>query len=425
MDVFRHSAAFLSAALAAPLGAAALAARPGWRRGLRERMGVGPALAPGAVWIHAASVGEILAASRLVDQLVKQGQRVIASTWTLTGREVLRRLRPDIPCRLAPLDHPWCVEAALLRTAPAALVLIETELWPCWIAAAARRGVPVALISGRVSDQSYPRYRLLGPLARRTLRQLAAIGARTEVDAERFVSLGAAPARLRVIGDLKLDVSETHAPLAPDLDAAVQGGPLLVAGSTHPGEELAVLDALGRIEAAGLSAALVLAPRHPERAQAALRIARDAGRRARLRSALAGAPLAQGQVLVLDTLGELPALYARAAAAFVGGTLAPVGGHNVLEPVQAGCVAIYGPHTANVRHSVSILEYCEAGLRVSDAAALGDTLISLLRDPAAARARGAAGRAALAAHRGSVARGAELVEQVIERAGAARSAACG
>jgi 3-deoxy-D-manno-octulosonic-acid transferase len=403
----------VTAALAAPFGAAALAARPAWRRGLRERLGAGPPIAPGAVWIHAASVGEILAASSLVDRLRKDGQQVIASTWTVTGRDVLRRVRPDIPCRLAPLDHPWCVEAALSRTRPAALVLIETELWPSWIAGAARRHVPVVLISGRVSDQSYPRYRLLGPLARRTLQRLSAIGARTEVDAERFVALGAAPARLRVIGDLKLDLPDVRASLAPDLDAAVQGGPLWVAGSTHPGEEQAALAALAKLEASGLSAALVLAPRRPDRAQAALKVARDAGRRARLRSALAGAPLAQGEVLVLDTLGELPALYARATAAFVGGTLAPVGGHNVLEPVQAGCVAVYGPHTANVRHTVSILERCGAGLRVADAGALADTVVALLRDPAAARARGAAGLAALAAHRGSVERAAQLIGEVI------------
>ena len=123
-------------------------------------------LAPGAVWIHASSVGEILAASRLVDRLAKQGRAVIASTWTVTGRDVLRRARPDVPCRLAPLDHPWCVDTALTRTAPAALVLIETELWPTWIAGATRRGVPVALVSGRVSDTSYPRYRMVAPLAR-------------------------------------------------------------------------------------------------------------------------------------------------------------------------------------------------------------------------------------------------------------------
>ena len=423
MDVFRLSAAVVSALLATPLAAAALAARPDWRRGVRERLGGGPAQVPGAVWIHGASVGEILSALRLVDRLIEEGHRVIASTWTLTGRDVLRRVRPDIPCQLAPLDHPWCVERALRSARPSALVLIETELWPCWIDAAARLGVPVALVSGRVSDRSYPRYRLLGPLAKRTLRQLAAIGARTEVDAERFVALGAAPTRLSVIGDLKLDVSTTRASLAPDLAAALHG-PLVVAGSTHPGEERAMLDALAHLESIGLPAALVLAPRHPERAQAALRIARDAGRRARLRSGPAGAPLAPGEVLVLDTLGELPGLYARAAAAFVGGTLAPVGGHNVLEPVHAGCVAIYGPHTANVRHSVSILEYCGAGLRVADAAALARTLETLLRDPVAARDRGEAGMLALASHRGSAARGAALVAQVIERARVAGSVAC-
>jgi 3-deoxy-D-manno-octulosonic-acid transferase len=423
LDAFRVSAAVLSAMLAGPLAAAVLAARPGWRRGLRERLGAGAPSEPGAVWIHGASVGEILSALRLVDRLIEEGHRVIASTWTVTGRDVLRRVRPDIPCQLAPIDHPWCVDSALARARPAALVLIETELWPCWISAAARQGIPVALISGRVSDRSYPRYRLLGPLARTTLRRLSAIGARTEVDAERFVALGAAPTRLRVIGDLKLDVGAKRTPLAPDLEGAFQG-PLVVAGSTHPGEERAVLDALAKVEATGLSAALVLAPRHPERAAAALRVARDAGRRARLRSGPAGAPLLPGEVLVLDTLGELPALYARAAAAFVGGTLAPVGGHNVLEPVQAGCVAVYGPHTANVRHSVSILEYCGAGLRVSDTESLADTLERLLRDPSAARARGAAGMTALAAHRGSASRGAALVGEVIERARSNGTAAC-
>jgi 3-deoxy-D-manno-octulosonic-acid transferase len=416
LPVLRHSVALLSALVAAPVGAALLAARPAWRRGLRERLGAGPVLAPGAVWIHASSVGEILAASRLVDRLAKQGHAVIASTWTVTGRDVLRRARPDVPCRLAPLDHPWCVDTALTRTAPAALVLIETELWPTWIAGATRRGVPVALVSGRVSDTSYPRYRMLGPLAGRTLRRLAAIGARTETDAERFVDLGADPASVHVIGDLKLDLPEVRAALASDLDRAVDGVPLLVGGSTHPGEERSVLDALARVEAAGLSAALVLAPRHPERAQTALRSARDAGRRARLRSALGPEPLAPGEVLVLDTLGELPALYARAAAAFVGGTLAAVGGHNVLEPVQAGCVAVYGPHTSNVRHASSILEQSGAGVRVADAAGLGDAFADLLRDPARARARGEAGLTALAAHRGSTARAAELVASAMAAA---------
>jgi 3-deoxy-D-manno-octulosonic-acid transferase len=160
---------------------------------------------------------------------------------------------------------------------------------------------------------------------------------------------------------------------------------------------------------------LVLAPRHPERAQAVLRIARDLGRRARLRSMLGAGPLVFGEVLVLDTLGELPALYARAALAFVGGTLVPVGGHNILEPVQAGCVAVYGPFTANVRHTASILERCGAGVRVEDAGELDDTLASLLGDPEGTRARREAGLQALASHRGSAARAAELVAGVILR----------
>ena len=179
--------------------------------GLRERLGALPGLPPGAIWVHGASVGEILAASRLVDRLRKGGHAVVTSTVTLAGREVMRRTRPDVPCHLAPLDHPWCVDAALSRVRPAALVLIETELWPSWLAAAERRGIPVALVSGRISDRSYPRYQRV----RRDHRARAAAdrGARRphRGDAERFLALGAPPARVRVTGDLKLEPARGRA----------------------------------------------------------------------------------------------------------------------------------------------------------------------------------------------------------------------
>jgi 3-deoxy-D-manno-octulosonic-acid transferase len=408
-----HSVAAAAALAAAPLAAGVLALRPAWRVGARERLGAVSALASGSVWVHGASVGEILAAARLVDHLHEAGHSVVTSTQTVTGREAMRRTRPDVPCQLAPLDHPWCVERALAKARPAALVLMETELWPCWIAAADRRGVPVVVVSGRVSDRSFSRYRRARPLVGRMLRRLFAVGARTPEDGRRFRSLGVPPGSIEVTGDLKLDRDECPRPLAADLVRVFGSAPLFVAGSTHPGEERAVLSALRAVEEAGLSAALVLAPRHLERADEVERIARGEGRSVRRRTEVGLAPLRSGEVLLLDSMGELASLFARADAAFVGGSLAPIGGHNVLEPAFCGRPVLFGPHTGNVRHAVEILERCGAGRRIADAADLGRAVASLLADPAAARARGERGREALRRHRGSAKRAARLVQGAV------------
>lgn len=414
MGVFRHSAAAVAAALGAPVALGGLALRPGWRPGLGERLGGGPCT-PGGLWLHAASVGEVAAAAGLVARLHAAGTPLTLSTTSLTGRALSARLHPGLPCRLAPLDHPWCVDAALRRARPCGLVLVETELWPTWIAACARAGAPVLVVSGRISDRSFPRYRRLGPWLRRTLRRLSAIGARTQGDAERFVALGADADRVAVTGDLKLDAPAPPAP-APELADLLGKAPVVVAGSTHPGEEVALLAALADLEAGGGAAALVLAPRYPERAAEVVALARRGGRRARLRSAAGGDPLAEGEVLVLDTLGELPSLYALARVAFVGGTLVPVGGHNLLEPAVAGTPVVYGPHLANVAHAAELLEASGAGERAEPGAPLARALAAALADPAAARTRGEAGRRALAEHRGSAARAAELVARVVPRA---------
>jgi len=363
--------------------------------------------------VHAASVGEILAAIRLVDALAEVGRPVVTSTVTPGGREVMRQQRPDVPCHLAPLDHPWCAAVALARVQPAALVLVETELWPCWIAVARSRGIPVVLVSGRVSDRSYPRYRRLAWIIGPTLARLSAIGARSEADAERFRALGARPEGVSVTGDLKLEVGPGPVAIAPDLDRLLGAAPLVVAGSTHAGEEEAVLDALAAAERAGLAAALIVAPRHRDRAAEVARLVRRRGRRLRRRTSPGGEPLGAGEVLLLDTLGELPALWRRADVAFVGGTLVGVGGHNVLEPVAAARPVLFGPHTGNVRPAVELVAAAGAGICVADGASLGPALCALLRDPVEARRRGERGREALLAHRGSGARAAELVLSVL------------
>ena len=409
MRVLRHSLAALEALIGAPVLALAMAFVPRWRVGWRERLGGGAKRTPGAVWVHGASVGEILAATRLVDSLRAKGHEVVASTSTPTGRDVMRRARPDVECRLAPLDHPWCVASALSRVGPRAIVLIETELWPSWIAAASRRGVPVVLVSGRLSDRSFPRYRRLRWWVGRTLRRLHAIGARTELDRGRFVRLGADPERVSVSGDLKLELHASPRVLAPELADAVGSAPLLVAGSTHPGEVGAVLEAFSIAQAARSDAVLALAPRHPARVAGAVELARAAGHRVVLRSAIGGDRLRGGDVLVLDTLGELSGLYTRAQVAFVGGTLVPVGGHNLLEPVAAGRPVCFGPHTANVTQAARILVDCDAGEVVADAVSLGKAWAAALSDPQRSSSRGEAGRRALQRHQGSAERAAQLV----------------
>lgn len=421
MGPLRHSLAALMAIGLGPLLIAALLARPKLRRGLGERFGRIPADGVERIWVHASSVGEALAACRLVRVLENGGYAVRASTSTLAGRSIFRREQPEMPSSLAPLDHPWCVEAAIARGRPALSVLIETELWPSWIAACARRGTPVVIASGRLSDRSFPRYRRIRPLLGPTLRRIDAVGARTDVDAERFVELGVPEHRVRVTGDLKLDPPAEQPALAIDLIRALADVPVVVGGSTYPIEEAALLDALEGAEKAGHGFVLVLAPRQIERADELARFCRERRRRVHLRSRLEGRHLVPGEILILDTLGELAAMYATASIAFVGGTLAPIGGHNLVEPVHAGCPVLFGPHFENARKVVGILEVGGAGLCVGDAAELGLAITLAFDDLEACRIRGEIGRENLEAHRGSVDRTKQMIEEVLERAGRDRA----
>ncbi len=472
MRWLREVGALLSAAAAAPIGGALLAARPAWRAGLRERLGTVTPLEAGAVWVHAASVGETAAALRLVDALLTEGERVFLSVMTATAHVVVQRSRPDLSCVFAPLPHVWCARELLRRRRPSLLILVETELWPAWLAEAEAAGVPVAVISGRLSRTSVARYRRLGPLFRRSFQRLAVIGARSKDDAERFAALGVPENRISVTGDLKFAAPARLPGVAPDLERMLGDVPLFVAGSTHAGEESAVLHALERIEtlacishqsattaahlrglghdlslrALGVAsatpalpsveivpqsmdlhglatrsgekcrlackAALVLAPRHLERIDEVCDAVRAAGRPLLRRSQWSGAALQPGQVLVLDSLGELAGLYGRAAAAFVGGSWVPRGGHNLLEPLFHGCPVFYGPFTENVGAARFLVETSGAGDCVADADALAQAWFSVLQNPEAARARGAAGRRALEAHRGAVERSLLLLRRV-------------
>lgn len=417
MGPLAHSLAALSAAAALPLGAALLVAKPGFRHGLGERLGARPPAPAGCTWVHGASVGEIRAATRILDALGARGVAVAASASTLAGRDLLRRTRPAIPCGLAPLDHPWCVAAALRRAPPALLVLVETELWPSWILGARERGAACVVVSGRISDRSFPRYRRVRALLAPALGALAAVGARSEADAERFVALGVPAERVEVTGDLKLEPPASPPAPAPELAAILGAVPLFVAGSTHAGEEEAALAAFAALRAEGLAVALALAPRHPERFEAVARLVAERGLPLRRRSRLGPRPLADGELLLLDGIGELAGLYAGAAVAFVGGSLAPRGGHNLVEPAQARCAPLFGPHTENNREIAEWLLAAGGARRVADARELAAAAAESLRDPALAAARGERAAAALAPHRGAAERSLALIERVRARRG--------
>jgi len=418
VGLLRHSAATLAAALGLPALGAIAALRPAWRRGLSERLGRGSATASGGAWVHAASVGEVSAAVRLLDLLVDAGHPVLASVTTPTGRDVLGRLRPQVAARFAPVDHPWCVEAALAQVKPRALVLVESELWPNWIAAAARRGVRVGVVSAHVSDRSFSRYRRLASILGGTWGRLTAVGARSELDAERFVALGVAPERVSITGDLKLDVPGDMPPLAAELTRYLHQCAAMVGASTHAGEEIALLGALRSALDAGLAACLVLAPRHLARLHEVERTVQRFGfplvRRTNLaRTPADDLPPAAGSVLLIDTLGELPGLLPLARVVFVGGTLAPIGGHNLVEPAWAGRPVLFGTHTGSVKEAAELLLASGGAARIRNPDELGREVTALLADAGEADRRGGEARAALGPHRGAARRCADLVETLL------------
>ncbi|MEA2626945.1 MAG: 3-deoxy-D-manno-octulosonic-acid transferase [Candidatus Binatota bacterium] len=383
--------------LAAPIVLPAL--RLPWFRDHRERLALYPedtraALAGRRViWVHNASVGELAAATPLVERLAGSfpAHRLLLSATSLAGRSLASRLPAARAAVLLPLDFGPCVERALAVIRPEVFVFTETELWPNLLRALGERRVPAVLVSGRISPAAFRRYRRLRSFFRRVLSHVAFFGMQSDAEAERIVELGAPPDRVTVTGNLKHD-RPAEAPAIPIAD----GGPVWIAGSTRPNEEGICLDAFERVRLRVPALRLVLAPRHLDRvAEVAELIAArrlPAVRRSTLGAA--GWTAADAPILVLDTLGELAGLYTAAAVAFVGGTLAPHGGHNLAEPARAGVPVLFGPHVENVVDAARVLERDGGGRRVADADALARAVEDVLVDADLRRRAGAAAAAA-------------------------------
>jgi 3-deoxy-D-manno-octulosonic-acid transferase len=393
-------------------GIAGGALRPGrfWRERLaRDARLPGPS-ASDTLWVHAASVGEVQLAAVLIGAVLAQSpQRPVAlSCQTATGRARARELLPDVPLRYAPYDLPAAVRRCFAQLRPSALVLLETELWPNLLAEAARRQVPVLVASARLSARSLRGYRALRGLLRPAIERTVWVAAQSAADAERFAELGVPAGRLSVAGNLKFD---RPAPLdartrGTALRAQLGSRPVWVAGSTHPAEQPIVLEAHRRLCVQYPDALLVLAPRHPPRFEETARQLQAAAwrycRRSRERTE---APVpADCQVLLLDTLGELIAFYAAADVAFVGGSLVPIGGHNLLEPAELALPLLGGPHQGNSPQVARVLGDVGTLSIVADAEQLTARLQALFANPTLRREQGERGRAALEQHRGALQR---------------------
>ncbi len=387
-----------------------------YRRGLGERVG-GVAGWEGAppVWLHAVSVGEATAAAPLVRML--RGRRpeipLLVSTTTETGRAVAEQRLAADRYQFFPLDFGWAVRRTLARIRPRAVLLTETELWPNFLAACARQRIPVIVINGRISPRSFPRYRLIRGWFGRVLQDVTLFCMQSDEDALRVKALGAPPDRVRVTGNMKYDLPD-QAVNASELRASLGIGPgqrLLMAGSTHPSEEEAVLTAFQAI-ASGRHLVLLIAPRHPERLDDVERLVRRAGLPC-IRRTVAGAPCPDGAVLLLDTMGELSRLYAAAEVVFIGGSLIPHGGQNILEPAAHGRPVVHGPYMGNFAEIRDRFRQADAAREVADAVALQQAMAELLDSADMRETMGEAGRAIVLSQRGATARTADLVERFL------------
>ncbi len=386
---------------------------------LAGRLGFHRGAAPEArqrnLWIHAVSVGEVAVAATLVRRLPPELPLVL-TTVTPTGQERARALIADTPHRTAaylPFDLGFAVSIFFRRFSPAALILVEGDYWPLVLEAARRRTIPVAVVNGRVGEGSARRLRRMPRLARELFFDaVTCFAVQTAEDRQRLIAAGAPAERIQVTGNLKFEAPKPKP--APEIEAEIQrlaaGRPILLAGSTMAGEEEAVLDAFSRL-GAGQRALLVLAPRHPERFEPVARLIADRRLACTRRSRLdAGTPAAETEVLLLDTLGELAALYRIADVAFIGGTLVATGGHNPLEPACFGVPIVVGPSMENFRQMAEIFDHAEAWARVADAATLAELWQAWLDDPEAARQVGSRAAELLAANRGALQRTFDLIE---------------
>lgn len=393
--------------------------RGGSARLFRQRFGRLDGLPPAPrCWIHAVSLGEATAAIPLVEGIHRLWPRlnIIVSTATPTGATIVRERLGHLATHCYfPFDLPGPIKRALHAIRPIFFVALETEIWPNFFRELHRQGVPAMIANGRISDHSFRRYRLARAFMRRLLNQISMFAMQSAEDARRIIALGAWPERVVVTGNLKIEPPPHEAgveALWRRLLGLTGSEPVWVAGSTRAGEEEIVLDAFVRLQARYPSLVLVLAPRHPERIPEVERLIRVRGLEPIRRTVL---PMrsADRSVILLDTVGELAQLYRVAAVVFVGGSMIPWGGHNMLEPALRQKPVLFGPHTANFRESAELLLASGGAFLVRDGHELEGAVHRLLQDPELRRMMGEAAFKAVASRQGAVEETLELLKRLV------------
>ena len=401
----------------------------GRRAAFAERFGFIPdseavkAAGQGTIWVHAVSVGETLASRPLLTALKKRypDKKLVISTVTETGREVAQKLREPDLCIYFPFDYRFAVRRAVRTIKPELVIVVETEIWPTFMDEVRRQGIPSLLVNGRISDRSLGRYLKLSWFFRPVLEKFTALCMQSAEDRRRIITIGAPAERVIVANNLKYDLM-----VAP-LSAAEKGSLrerylipadtfVVVAGSTHQGEDESVIAACRALLDTGAKVILVLVPRHPERSGEVADLLRKSGFQGTLRSRLEErqTPLASGEALLVDRVGELMSFYSLADLIFVGGSLVPTGGHNLLEPASVGIPLLFGPHMTNFREITALVLEAEAGVQVADGGELLTLFVALFTDDVRRSRLGHNGLELMARLGGSTDRHMAVIEKLVK-----------
>jgi 3-deoxy-D-manno-octulosonic-acid transferase len=393
---------------------------------LRQRLGYLPVSfnldREESIWIHAVSVGETLTARALVRELKERYPhlRLFLSTTTVTGQQVARQVQGVDSVFYFPFDFGVIVRRTLALLRPRLFIMMETEIWPNLLRSCRNAGVRTVLVNGRISIKSYPRYRLVRPLFRRVLGHIDRFCVQGQETADRLIALGADPSRMTITGSLKFDSLEIPGtPRSRPADRVLrffrvpESRPVLVAGSTMPGEEKPLLRVFERIKSLHGRPLLVIAPRRPERFSEVVTLSQDAGLRTVRRTDLVIDRDPPADVVVLDTIGELAQVYRIATVVFVGGSLVPTGGHNILEPAIFGKPIVFGPHMENFHEIARAFVEHDAAVQLRSASELEEVLVRLHSDESRRLSLGVAARSLVEANRGAKERTLEAVADLL------------
>lgn len=429
MHLLYNLLALVLVVLAAPVFLYRLIREAGFGERLKQSFGWLPAETvakvanKNAIWLHAASVGEIVATSPMVKEIKKEmpDSVVVISVVTASGYDMAKRIIPEADGVIFfPLDLPWLSCSVVKKIAPQAFLLVETELWPNFLKASRQSGIPVMMVNGRIGDKSFGNYRYLGSVLKDMLQTVVKFCMQSSIDAQYIIKLGADPQRVMVTGNTKYD--QTYTDVSEEEQQQLIGQysfdrhtPIIVAGSTHKGEEESLFSSFTEVRKSFPQAGMVIAPRDIQRADELVNMAADFGHKAIKRSLLHKEAAASHNVVILDTIGELGRVYSIADVVFVGGSLIPQGGHNILEPAAHGKPIIVGPHMFNFKDIYALLSDRKACITAKDPVLLTDKLLAILQDSELSTTMSKNARAIIEENRGAARKNTLQLKMLLEK----------